>query len=122
MNGYQSETKDFVDSLRRDDVAAVALDPAGNIRHVFKLGEFVLESSDDKGVNDRQRAALERNLSGATLNAKPSNLPLTAVRPKVAEFRILSQSSLPVENLVIPVRAKGLAGVFDGAINRAESA
>lgn len=53
-------------SLRRGDVVAIALSTAGDNPRLLKLEDLAFES-DDKKVNQRKQAELERKLASATL-------------------------------------------------------
>ncbi len=70
-NGHTStdrseEATAKIPCLGTSDVAAIALSAAGDLRRVVKLDDFVFDS-DDKKLNERRKAELERNLAGATL-------------------------------------------------------
>ena len=52
--------------LRRHDLAAVALDPAGGVRDILKLDDLLFDSADKK-ANGRDRERLQRTLMGSTL-------------------------------------------------------
>ncbi len=52
--------------IRRDDVAAVALTPAGDLRELLSLETLALED-DDKQTNKRKKENLGRSLAGVTL-------------------------------------------------------
>jgi CRISPR-associated endonuclease/helicase Cas3 len=73
-----------IQSLRRDEVAAIALTRAGDRRAVLQLDDFIYES-DDKKANDRKKAELERGLAGATLvvNARIAGLRDGLLDPKM---------------------------------------
>jgi CRISPR-associated endonuclease/helicase Cas3 len=55
-----------VPRLQRDEVAAIALSSAGDVRAILRLDDLTFES-DDKKANERKKGGLERDLADATL-------------------------------------------------------
>lgn len=61
-----TEAESCANCLERSDVAAIALNTAGEFRAALNLSNFIFDDEDDK-ANKKKKVELERQLSGATL-------------------------------------------------------